>query len=110
MIKKLFAVLMLAASASYAVSFEVNQASHTATNDTLQQIGSTDKSTFVGVIVSSPTSGGLLSVYNSQGAASSKVADVSLGTVQSPEYNVRMSSGITYSTTGNSGGVTILWR
>lgn len=111
MIKKLL-VIMLAAGVSYAVNPEINKSSFTATNDTLQQLNSaTPTSTFfVGVVVSSPSAGGLLSVYDSQGAASQKITDVSLGTIQRPEYNVRVSSGLTYSITNNAAGVTILWR
>lgn len=89
--------------------------SYTATNDTQllrsQTSTNTIVRTLVGVIVSSPSSVGLLKIYNSTyTTAGSTVATISLATVQNYDFHSVVLRGIYYITTGNSNGVTILYR
>src|SRR5690349_6737518 len=107
--KKLFAVVASLLLASPLMAFETRTlySSFTTTNDTLQQISSAK--TLERVVVSSVTAGGLLTVYDSRGSASRIVAVVTLGVANYYDFEITVSSGLTYSTTANSGGVTIIY-
>lgn len=105
-------VLSLLAGTAFAAGMDVNRSSFTATVDTLQRLPGSEKgSTLAWVVVSSPSANGTLTIYDSQNSATNQITPpISLTQVQAPEFHVRVSSGITYSTTGNSTGVTIIWR
>jgi len=114
--KKLLLIgLSLALSSTaycYTETREINASSFTATNDTTQQITGTSPNTdFRGVIIGTPSISGVLTIFDGQGAnAASKIGVVSLSAVNELHFNVRCSSGITYTTTGNTGGVTLLYH
>lgn len=104
--------LLLAASAfAYTETREINSSSFTTTNDTAVQIPNTGPNTdFRGIIVSSVSATGQIAVFDTQGVATSTKAFVSLGTLGEYHFNVRLSSGLSYTTTTNLGGVTILYH
>lgn len=106
------AVLFCASVSQAYMGDSVSQSSFTVTNDSAKQLtGTTKWSVLDRVVVSSTSTGGAIALYdNTAGNTSSKIGVVDLGTIQSPTFNVRVSSGITYTTTGNTNGVTILWR
>lgn len=124
--KKLLLLGLSLALSSSAFAFtetrEINQSSFTATNDTTAwiQISSNAFPYFMAntspntdlraIIVSSPSAGGTITLYDSQGSAVNKIGVVSLGTIQEAHFNVRLSSGLTYSTSANTSGVTILFH
>ena len=62
------------------------------------------------VNVSSPSTNGTLKIYNSSGLASGQIANIDLGARDSYRYEIVLSSGLTYTTTGNVGGVTIIYK
>ena len=96
--------------------FQSNRGSFTMTNETARLIPNTPPGTiFVGVVVGSamPQGSGIL-IYDSSGQASNQVGFVtgySVGSAQfQANYNIRLSSGLTYTTIGNSSGFTILYK
>lgn len=114
---KLFALAALLATIpglSFAFgesSMAVSQSSFTLTNDTTRSIttASGTPRSLDSVIVSSSSVGGTITLYDSNGTATNRIGVVSLGTVQQAFYNIKISSGITYTTNTNSGGVTIIY-
>lgn len=113
--KKLFLFLLtfatLSACYAYWDTVGVYDSTYTITNDGPVLIPNTPPGTiFVGVNVGSVSTTGMLRVYSSSGGATNQIANVSLGTVMGYAYNVRISSGITYTTTGNAGGVTLIFK
>lgn len=64
-----------------------------------------------GIIVSSASAvGGLITVYDSSGTATNTIARVSLVNLGAYYFDVKISSGLTYTTSTNSMGVTILYQ
>lgn len=108
---KALSILLLASSVSYAGGYEVNKASFTSTAETLKRISGTEKGNmFVGVEVSTGSAAGsTLQIYDSQLSATNQIATIDLRTNRGHEYNVLLSSGLTYTSTTSS-GFTILWR
>jgi hypothetical protein len=104
------AVLSLTGTASAfdEVSGAIHRSSFTTTADTLLVVPNTPRA-LVAVVVSSPTVGGILTVYNSSGTATNPIGIVSLATIQTARYDVRISSGLTYTTNMANGGVTIIY-
>lgn len=93
------------------ISENINTASTTYTNDSFKRIpGSLPGSELFAVVVPSATSGGVLGLYDSSGAASGFISSVTLQAIYNPIFQVRVSSGITYTTTGNANGVVIIYR
>lgn len=124
--KYLFLGLMLLVGTSHAAyleTYSLGQASFTLTNDSAVQI-STHGGILVGVIIDSQSAGGTLtladawvSVKAPNAPTYSTFSILSLGAGNAPtslptyiSYNVLLSSGLTYTTAGNTGGVTIIWR
>lgn len=106
------AVVAVALLGGVSLADDVKRSSFTATNDALRIIpGATAGKTLVAVVVSSPTTGGTISLYNSNGsAADNLITTVHCGTIQNPVYEVRVSSGLSYTTDDCTGGVTIIWK
>lgn len=97
--------------AAFIESFNTFDSSYTVTNETTKLIFNTPPGTVLAQInVSSVSTGGLLQVYDSSDTATNKIANVTLATVGSYRYEVRLSSGLTYTTTGNGAGVTIIYK
>jgi opacity protein-like surface antigen len=111
--KILAAIVSVALLGGVSLADDVKRSSHTATADILQIIpGATAGKTFVGVVVSSPSTTGGITVYDSNGSAASNViTNVRCSSVQAPMYELRVSSGISYVSSGAcSSGVTIIWK
>ena len=101
---------------------EINTSSYTASNDTTkliiissvnfpQQGAQTGPNTdFRGVLIGSNTFGGLVTIYDSSGTSTNIVAKIGCDTAKELHYNVRLSSGLTYTTSGCTNGVTILYH
>ena len=107
--------------AAYIESYSLGTASFTTTNDAQVQI-STHGGILVGVVIDSPSNGGLLTLADAKIAITggpvtySTFSILSLGgtgfqtvPVYIP-YGIYLSSGLTYTTSGNAGGVTIIWK
>jgi len=64
------------------------------------------------VVVSSASAGGYIQLYDREGATptTSLIGVVDLGTLNTYLFDCVVSSGLTYNTSGNAGGVTILYR
>lgn len=129
---KRFLVFSLAAlmasfsSAAFIETYQLNSTSYTLTNDTAAHISTSTMhgGELVGVLIDSPSANGSLTLsdaYVSTAVAgivysTFAVIPLSLGgnaSNSSPLYipfNVYLSSGLTYTTTNNSGGVTIIYR
>jgi hypothetical protein len=103
---------MLFAASARAIP-QVNQcvftSSFTKTNDTAQNI--TDWRYLKAVVVSSASAGGFCTVYNSSWTTTNQVLPaVNLGTIGVYEVDLYMDQGVTYTTTGNSNGVSFIGR
>lgn len=114
--KLIIAGLLLTSSVVLAapkpVNFSIYRASYTATNETAAEIQQGNQSVdfLHAVIISSATTGGVLKLYDSQGSASSLFALIDLSAKNDFAFDVWLSSGLTYTTSGNSNGVTIIYR
>jgi len=127
--KKLLIFGLSLAMSSMAFAFdetrEINQSSFTATNDTCKWINKTSgngfsaqvsstgaNSDFRGIIVASVTTGGIIGIYDSTFSClpNTMISSVTLNSANEFHYNVRLYNGLSYTTTGNSGGVTILYK
>lgn len=110
--KIILAIIMFMAIPLYASNTAVFKSSYTTTNDTTQEItnGSDSARYFYGVVVGSATAGGYLLIYDSQGAVSSQVANLNLGSVGGYVYNIHLSSGLTYTSNTATNGVTIIYK
>lgn len=110
--KRLLISLLSLSLASMGMAFEVSPSSYTATDDSLKIIEhhTGGARSLVAVIVSSPTALGTITIYDSSGTATGKIGTIHCGTVQDPSFNVRLSSGLTYSSLGCSNGVTIIYK
>lgn len=110
--KKLIAVIAVALLGGISFADDVKRSSFTATNNALRIIpGATAGKTLVSVVVSSPTAGGTVSLYDSNGsAADNPITVVHCGTLQNPVFEIRVSSGISYVSDDCTGGVTIIWK
>ena len=109
-----FAALLALPSLSFAYgesSVSVSLSSFTLTNDTTKSIrtASGTPMSLESVIVSSPSAGGTITLYDSNGTATNRIGVISLNNANQFFYNVKVSSGITYTTNTNSGGVTITY-
>lgn len=94
-------------SAALAYEQRTMYSSFTTTNDTLQRIP--NARTIERVVASSVTTGGLLKIYDSSATATNQIAAVTLNSANFYPFEVQLSSGLTYSTTGNANGVTIIY-
>lgn len=108
--KRLFAILVLCSTSCFAVnSPRVTLSSTTCTNETAYIAGTA----LMGVDIGAASSGGVLVVRNSTFTATSVlVSSITLGTVGSHWYGddgIAL-KGIYYTTTVNSGCVTILYH
>lgn len=120
--RKILASLLLIVSLK-AVSFGaysdeglLNQSSFTMSNETLVAISSTAMAgnILVGVVIGSSTPGGTISLFDSVGVKVSTIGILSMagssnGAMYVP-FEVRLSSGLTYSTVSNTNGVTIIYK
>lgn len=107
----LFALVFSSLTYAYWDTVGVYDSSYTITNEGPVVITNTPPGTiFVGVVIGSATSNGTLKVYNSSGVASNQIANINLGSIMGYAYNIRVSSSITYTTTNNTGGVTIIFK
>lgn len=87
----------------------VYRSSTTKTNDSTAEIefnGNTSQYLHT-IVVSSASTGGFCIIYDSQGSATNEIATIDLGTLNTYIYDVKLSSGLSYTTTGNSNGVVI---
>lgn len=113
----LFLGLLFLSGTSHALWDTVEQysSSFTTTNETLKVIPNTPPGTvFAGIVIGSSSVGGFLSIFNSSGTGllGSTITICSLQSSNPVDlhYNVVLSSGLTYTTVGNVGGVTILYK
>ncbi len=115
--------LLTSVSHAYWETLRENSSSFTMTNEGPIAIatGSLQGGILVGVVVSSANAGGgtlkLWNAMNPGGVAISTIGIINIGqiTTTSPApffipFDVRVSSGITYQTTGNTNGVTIIYK
>lgn len=88
----------------------INYSSFTATNETGAEISGAYSLAYINV--SSATPGGLLSIYDSKKSTSAvyQIGKIDLSTVHSYIYDIRLSSGLTYTTSSNSNGVSIIYK
>ncbi len=127
--KILFCLSLLLAvplKAGYIENYQFGQTSFTTTNETTARISSftLKGGIFLGVVVGSPSLAGSVTFADAYVATSvagivySTFAVVSLvGTGNTPvggpyyiPFNVRLSSGLAYTTTNNTGGITIIYK
>lgn len=112
--KKVFTLFafMLCAGVSYAGGPEVNKSSYTVTAETTKRIAATEKGNMLyAVVVGSATPGSVLTIYDSSGTATNTIATISLHIARDYNFNVLLSSGLTYTTSAApTNGLTILWR
>lgn len=112
-------------SHAYVEQYQLNSASFTITNETTARISTTNMhgGILVGVIIDSPSALGVLTIadayvsFTTPGIVFSTIAILSLGSGNSPStlptyipFNVKLSSGLTYTTSNNTGGVTIIYK
>jgi len=116
--KKIFSILILCFVFSLAALAEppfsndcIYKTSSTFTNETKQIVGDTNTLYFKSVVVSSATSAASLTIYDSLGSTitATKIV-VDLSTVNVYPFDLYLSSGLTYTTVGNSNGVSIIYR
>lgn len=89
----------------------VNSSSWTAVAVTTKYVDNTlPGNVFVGVIISSPSSLGMLTFYDSSGTATNIIGSVLTTTVNSYLFNVSLSSGLSFTSSGIPGGATILFK
>jgi hypothetical protein len=109
--KLISALVSVALLGGISLADDVKRSSHTATNDSIRRItGALAGSTLVSVVVSSPTATGTITLYDSNATATNLIGVVHCGTLQSPVYDVRVSSGISYVSDDCTGGVTVIWK
>ena len=124
--KKIFLFLTLALSLKMAQAagldtYTINSSSYIAEAATLQSISSQTirGGIFVGVVISSPMPLGSISFFDSNGVMSSTIGIVSTGNIapdnrsgaQTVLFNVRISSGLTYTSTGiDRPGLTVIYK
>lgn len=122
--KKMFAVfgiiflLSMSCEALQPVYETIYVSSFTKSNETLKEIqlstvtygGNKTVMGLNSIIISSATSGGSITIYDSKGSATNAIGICDLTTVNVYPFNVAISSGLTYTTTGNTNGVTIIFR
>lgn len=114
--KKILITLFALASSTLAFAGgPIAYSSFTATNDTnklLRSVTSTNTivQTLSAVVVSSASVGGQLLIYNSTWTTTGQVANISLNNTGYYEFHDVVLKGITYSTTGNTSGVTIIYK
>lgn len=115
--KKIFLFLSVLFSHSMSHAYwdtvEIYSSCFTVTNEGPIVIPNTPPGTiFKGVVIGSSSVGGFIDVINSSGIAGSTIATVSLQSAEpvSVPFNIVISSGLTYKTRGNVGGVVILYK
>jgi hypothetical protein len=113
--KLLFSLLALVglSAFSHADIQGVYKSSFTQTDESLALVAPTTGTplSLHGIIVSSASAaGGLLTVYDSSRTATSPIARIGLTTVGAYYFDVKISSGLTYTTATNTQGVTILYQ
>jgi hypothetical protein len=87
----------------------IYRSSFTKTNETTAFI--VDSMFLKSVIITSATAGGFLTIYDSTYTAAGQVcAPIDMSTKGVYEFDAVMQNGISYTTTGNSNGATIMWR
>lgn len=113
--KILIGILAMACAGISFANDGIAHSSFTATNDTnLLMRSDTSTNTIVhtltAVVVSSATAGGVLKIYNSTFSAVNPITFVDLGTVGVRQFFDIQVKGIFYTTTGNSNGVSIIYK
>lgn len=84
-------------------------ATYTVTADTLADLDGAIA--LVSIIVSSATPASSLQVYDSKASATNQIANIDLGTVGNYQYDLELSSGLTYTITiAPESGVTIIYK
>lgn len=115
--KLLLVFLVLAAMVGTSEAFlratcntSVYRSSYTRTDDDTQEIENALH--FRGVVVASASANAdsYIEIYDAEDTATSIIGRISLNTLGTYTYDIWLSSGLTYKTSGNSGGVTIIWR
>ena len=108
--------LLLLSSVSFATEdWNIGKASSTLTNEGVVWIPKTPPGTVLWkIVIGSPTIGGVIGIYDSSATFNNFIASVSLsGTNGGPaevSFEVRLSSGLSYKTSGNSNGVTLIYK
>ncbi len=128
--KKLIVVGLSLAMSSMAFAYtetrEINVSSFSATNDTCKWISSTSgtpgfsaqvsstgpNTDFRGIEFGSGTIGGVIGVYDTTFSCvpSTLISSFTMNTAREAHFNVRLYNGLSYTVTGNSNGVTILYH
>ncbi len=114
--KKLMLIMLALSCASVNYASTVSYSSTTLTNDMQQTLRSTTSTNTVvqqltAIIITSPTIGGVCKIFNSSYAvAAATVAIIGMNTVgYYPFYDIPL-KGITYTTSGNTNGVIIIYK
>ncbi len=114
--KKLFlAALILSfpviSKAANVEGYNILYGSNTLTNEGPRLIPNTPPGTILmRVNVASVSAGGTLVIYNSSGVAVNPVVNIDLGARGMYVYEIKLSSGLTYTTTNNVGGVNFTFK
>lgn len=109
----LFSILFSCAVLKAAVSDEilVGKSSYTITNDgPVLIVGTKPGNVLDSVIIASTSATGTLKIYDSSNVATNQVANISLANTGNYQFTLKVSSGITYTTTNNTSGLTIIWK
>ena len=92
----------------------INQASYTATGETLALIRNTLPGTLLVGVVIATSSGVNLLIYDSSRTATNQIGKIILGgNTDGSDYipfNIRVSSGITYTIANNNPGITFIYK
>lgn len=106
--KKVLLALLVGLLSGPVLADNLWRSSFTATNDTAQKI--TGAVSLNGVVVSSASvAGATLLIYDSLSSANNLIARVSLTSLGDYTFNVKLSSGLVYTTSNNNMGVTIIY-
>lgn len=107
--KKLIVALLIGCAGMVSADpATILRSSFTNTNDTNLYISSSGY--LDAVIIGVASAGGFLSIFNSTYTNTVMVSSISLATVGERHFNGILLKGITYTTVGNTGGITIIYR
>ncbi len=107
-------VLFCSQGMTYMEQVKMNSSSYTSTVDSISWIRTSfPGDIFVGIVVGS-TASGSIAIYDSSKTTTvgvaTQIAKVDMGTRATYEYNIVLSSGLSYVTSTSNNGVTILYK
>lgn len=107
--KKLFALLgvMLFSVSAFGIDTKTTYSSMTQTTESLARIPNVR--TLESVIISSTATAGSIKIYDSSATATHQIAEISMSAVHSYDFDLYISSGLTYTTTSNTGSITLIY-